>query len=428
MPRTEWAARVITVTRVDLAPDQRPPSFVLVAGATAAAVAVSLGADAVLARAATAVFPSTTGYAHFRFLDYAPLTAIGVVAAGLAWPVVARLTSQERWLFSRLAVAVTVVLLTPDAWLLAQGEPAKAVAALIAMHLAIAVLTYNLLVHAAPVRAVPSPAAPPTAAAARNAAPPRPAAVGHRGGAPRGWRRAAWLTMAGLVGVETVLGIAALVVVPVGRPDGYLPKSGEGVYLAHALGGMVLGIGAAGLLLLYLRSDRLSYYSAVAGLVGTAFGAGGGLLAVYHPVRPEGMALMFLGAIVAGVAYLTPVGFAEDLVPDLDPGGIRPGRDAAARPDWADGDGGELTCLKRHRVPAAEARRRAGPDVDAEEWASVCLRAGTCPLCPDKRLRPIGSDRICGCCETIYSELSDDGGDAAWMATPGRLVTRRAPI
>jgi hypothetical protein len=66
--------------------------------------------------------------------------------------VVTRISSQPRWLFLRLAVLVTLVLLAPDAWILLQGEPAKAVAVLVVMHLAIAVVTYNCLVRIAPVR------------------------------------------------------------------------------------------------------------------------------------------------------------------------------------------------------------------------------------------------------------------------------------
>jgi hypothetical protein len=47
---------------------------------------------------------------------------------------------------------VTLVLLVPDVWILGHGEPAKAVAVLMTMHLAIAVVTYNFMVHIAPVR------------------------------------------------------------------------------------------------------------------------------------------------------------------------------------------------------------------------------------------------------------------------------------
>ena len=54
-----------------------------------------------------AVFPSTRGYAHFQFADYAKLTVIGVVIACAAWPAVTRVYAAPRWLFFRLAVLVT---------------------------------------------------------------------------------------------------------------------------------------------------------------------------------------------------------------------------------------------------------------------------------------------------------------------------------
>jgi len=87
---------------------------------------------------------------HFQFHDYAKLTVIGVIIACVAWPVVTRISSDPRWLFFRLAILVTVVLLLPDFYILHGGQPADAVAVLMLMHLAIALVTYNLLVHLAP--------------------------------------------------------------------------------------------------------------------------------------------------------------------------------------------------------------------------------------------------------------------------------------
>jgi hypothetical protein len=120
--------------------------------ATVASLAGSLAADAILVAIGTAIFPSTKGYAHFQFSDYSKLTIIGVLIACVAWPVVTRISSAPRWLFFRLAIVVTVVLLAPDAWLLLRGAPSKAVLVLVVMHLAIAVVTYNCLVHLARVR------------------------------------------------------------------------------------------------------------------------------------------------------------------------------------------------------------------------------------------------------------------------------------
>jgi hypothetical protein len=112
----------------------------------------SLVADALIVRLATAAFPGTRGYVHFQFSDYAKLTVIGVLIACAAWPIVTRIVSAPRWVFTRLAVLVTVVLLLPDVLILTRGQPVRAVAALMLMHLAIAVVTYAALTRLAPVR------------------------------------------------------------------------------------------------------------------------------------------------------------------------------------------------------------------------------------------------------------------------------------
>jgi hypothetical protein len=62
--------------------------------------------------------------------------------------------------FFRLAIAVTIVLLLPDFYIWHQGQPVHAVAVLMVMHLAIALVTYNLLVHLAPVRPALVPSVP----------------------------------------------------------------------------------------------------------------------------------------------------------------------------------------------------------------------------------------------------------------------------
>ena len=172
--------RVLHAFRVDFAPAHRQPSAVRVAAAAIAAVAGSLAADALLVVIGQAVFPSTRGYAHFQFADYSKLTVIGVVIACLAWPVVTRISSAPRWLFLRMAVAVTLVLWLPDVYILVLGQPPRAVAVLFAMHLAIAVVTYNCLVRLAGTRP-PATARVPVAAtsprgkgAARYPDAPRP--------------------------------------------------------------------------------------------------------------------------------------------------------------------------------------------------------------------------------------------------------------
>jgi hypothetical protein len=143
--------RALALCRVDFAPAHGQPSVARVAAATVLAIAGSLAADAAMVAIGTAFFPSTKGYVHFQFHDYARLTVIGVIIACLAWPVVTRITSQPRWLFFRMAILVTLVLWLPDLYILAGGAPPEAVAVLMTMHLAIALITYNCLVHLAKV-------------------------------------------------------------------------------------------------------------------------------------------------------------------------------------------------------------------------------------------------------------------------------------
>ena len=135
--------------RIDFQPGHSPPKLSRLLLATVIAVAGSLGADAILVAIGQAVFPGTRGYAHFQFPDYARLTVAGVIIACVAWPVVTRVSSAPRWLFFRLAILVTLALWLPDVYILYVGQAADAVAVLIVMHLAIALITYNLLVRLA---------------------------------------------------------------------------------------------------------------------------------------------------------------------------------------------------------------------------------------------------------------------------------------
>jgi hypothetical protein len=143
---------------VDFAPAHRQPSAARVAIAAALSIAGSLAADAALVAIGTTVFPSTHGYVHFQFHDYAKLTVIGVVIACAGWPVVTRISSQPRWLFFRLAILVTIVLWLPDLYILAKGQPPEAIAVLMLMHVAIALVTYNCLVRVAKVGVIRKPA------------------------------------------------------------------------------------------------------------------------------------------------------------------------------------------------------------------------------------------------------------------------------
>lgn len=161
-------ARAMSMARIELSPRHRPPRPLTVAAVTVLAIALSLLADAWLALIGQHLFPSLRGYAHFRFADYATLTVIGVVGACAGWPVVTRLTSDPRWVYFRLAIAVTAACLLPDLYIWLLGQPGTAVAVLVAMHLAIGLITYNLVVRLAPPRQLP-PVRPPSGAARHSA-------------------------------------------------------------------------------------------------------------------------------------------------------------------------------------------------------------------------------------------------------------------
>ncbi|MGD1013374.1 MAG: DUF6069 family protein [Acidimicrobiales bacterium] len=140
---------VLRFFHVDFDP-RRPPSGAEIVLASLVAVVGSLVADMALVAVGTRLFPSVRNYGHFQFSDYAKLTVVGVVIACVAWPIVVRISSKPRWLFLRMAIVVTIVLLAPDVYIWHQGQPAKGVVVLMCMHLAIALVTYNALVRIAP--------------------------------------------------------------------------------------------------------------------------------------------------------------------------------------------------------------------------------------------------------------------------------------
>jgi hypothetical protein len=147
-----WLISLLEYFHVDFAPEHRQPMVGRVLAATAFAIAGSLAADVVVVAIGTKMFPGTNGYSHFQPADYAKLTIIGVLIACTAWPIVTRISSRPRWLFFRQAILVTLVLWLPDLYLLYRGQPASAVGVLMVMHVAIALVTYNCLVHIASVR------------------------------------------------------------------------------------------------------------------------------------------------------------------------------------------------------------------------------------------------------------------------------------
>jgi phage shock protein PspC (stress-responsive transcriptional regulator) len=111
-----------------------------------------------------------------------------------------------------------------------------------------------------------------------------------------------------LVGVEFLLGVVAMAVVPFSRPSGWIPAKGEAVYLAHAdLGALVFFLAVA--LVLRLRSStRTGHLVGWLGLSGLGLAGAGGLLTEAQSlVRFFGVALMLVGTAFAVFAYMIPM-------------------------------------------------------------------------------------------------------------------------
>ena len=295
---------LLTRVRIDLRPSSAPPSLVRLSAVTLLCVVVSLGVDAGLVRLGGAWFPTIRDYSHFHPYDYGTLTVIGVLAAGASWPVAIRISSAPRSLFFRVALAVTALLLVPDVWLLVGHEPVRGVLVLIAMHLSIALITYNLIIRLAPARSIIVH----IQAGGERAATSRSRALTDEGIAK--WdvarERVVRLVMMWAVALEFVTGLLCIVYVPISRPDGWIVNRGEALYLAHAIVGGLLALGVVAMLVRTSRLDRRTWICAIVGGGGVFLSAVGGLMCVEHPLRLSGMSLMFLGSTVAFFAYLTP--------------------------------------------------------------------------------------------------------------------------
>lgn len=286
-----WLQRIGRAARIDLAPPHRQPSVVLFAVATIAAVGLSLAADGVVVAYVHAHYPATRHFSHFRTIDYATLTVVGVLMACGAWPVVTHITAAPRRLFFRLAVGAVALLWLPDLWLLARHEVLAGIGALMLMHLAIALITYNLLVRVARVRR------------------PRPGEEVARGSSTLSERaiRRVWGAMAAVVAVEMVLGVVTIISVPYRRPNTVFPPRGILVYAAHGGLGIALAGGAVLLLVLSAATGRMARIGAEMGAAGIATGVLGGVLASFQSTRLIGMAVMLVGVLVAGLGYLAPM-------------------------------------------------------------------------------------------------------------------------
>ncbi len=134
------------------APKAAAPRLGRLVAAGLAAVAVSLLADIVLAAIGQAAFTVPAGFGKFGFGSYSLLPVAGITGATATWWAVTRLSSQPRWLLTRLAALATALFLIPDFLLLGTpGNPGGPVVILMLMRLAAALITYTALIKIAPV-------------------------------------------------------------------------------------------------------------------------------------------------------------------------------------------------------------------------------------------------------------------------------------
>lgn len=150
--------RLASFLGLGIVPRNRQPGTALWILASVVAIGLSLLACRGIALAAFALDPQLVGYGHLQFGDYSRLVIVGVAAACVAWRIVAAVSTRARFAFLILAILVTVVGFAPDAWILHLGQPPAGVAALVAMHLALAVITYPALVLISPQRRESMPA------------------------------------------------------------------------------------------------------------------------------------------------------------------------------------------------------------------------------------------------------------------------------
>ncbi|MCL5047691.1 MAG: NUDIX domain-containing protein [Firmicutes bacterium] len=121
-----------------------------------------------------------------------------------------------------------------------------------------------------------------------------------------------WIFMTVTVSLELVIGLAAILLVPVSRPTSLLPEKGQAIYLLHAVLGFFLALGGLHVFSKAILSRHRYKTLTAIGLLGIFLaGIGGGLTAVKE-LRLLGMGIMLVGTPIAFFAYLTPL-LADDI-------------------------------------------------------------------------------------------------------------------
>ncbi len=284
--------------------ERRAPSPQRFVVAAIIAMGASVALTTVIAKFGVRIFPAVRHYSHLRLFDYAGLTIMGVSAACAAWLAVSQLTTSPRRLFLRLAVVVTTVLLVPDLALLLLKVAPRAVLILVCMHLAVAIVTYNVLVRVAPPRrgAGPSTHREEALGGDIGVAPPDERVV-----PSLALKRSTWVTMSWSVLAEMLSGFGFLLFVPLEHPTGWIMEHGFVASLVHATLGAVLAVGSVAIFLFSRRGPRIERIAGATGVTGIVVAALGGALCYEHSWRLVGGVFMFLGVSVALFGYVMPL-------------------------------------------------------------------------------------------------------------------------
>ena len=141
------------MSSVDVGPRTRPVGPAargaqLALGVLAAVIA-SVAVNALVAWALSAVGGGGTQFG-LAFTEYAPLTAVGVVAGAAGWAAIRRFASRPRSVLRVLVPAVVLVSFVPDLLILTIGATLTNVAGLMVMHLAVATVAVTGLVRVLP--------------------------------------------------------------------------------------------------------------------------------------------------------------------------------------------------------------------------------------------------------------------------------------
>ncbi|MFE9684959.1 DUF6069 family protein [Streptomyces sp. NPDC002701] len=114
------------------------PGPLVVAGGVLVAFLLASSVNALIAVLALAM-GAPDDFEPLEFPSYVFPTALGVLAGAVGWGVVRRLSPEPERLLRRLVPSVVVISLVPDFFLFGEGE-VTGVAALLVMHLAVAVI------------------------------------------------------------------------------------------------------------------------------------------------------------------------------------------------------------------------------------------------------------------------------------------------